>query len=78
MNRRLEGGCQVPIASFAVLQPGGKLNLRGLVGSIDGTRILRSEVSGPPEQAEKLGITLAENLLNMGAGEILDEIYRDA
>ncbi|MCK5881347.1 MAG: hydroxymethylbilane synthase, partial [Sinobacterium sp.] len=42
MNTRLNGGCQVPIAGFAVLE-GDNLYLRGLVGSADGKQMLRAE-----------------------------------
>ncbi len=74
MNKRLEGGCQVPIAGYAVLE-GDQLYVRGLVGEPDGSRILRDEVRGPADQAEQLGIQLAEALLKQGAGEILESVY---
>jgi hydroxymethylbilane synthase len=73
-NRRLEGGCQVPLAAFALLD-GGTLLLRGLVGAVDGTRILRGEVRGPADTADALGIRLAEDLLEQGAGELLQQAY---
>ena len=76
LNRHLQGGCQVPIACFAELDDqGNTLGLRGLVGSIDGTTILRAKIEGPRENAEALGIELAEQLLAQGAGEILAEVY---
>ena len=75
MNTRLEGGCQVPIGSFAQLQ-GDELWLRGLVGSPDGTAMIRGERRGPRADAEKMGISLAEELLNNGAREILAEVYQ--
>ncbi|MFT4929022.1 MAG: hydroxymethylbilane synthase [Phenylobacterium sp.] len=74
MNRRLEGGCQVPIGAYAVVDA-GHIHLRGLVGSIDGTQIIRDEVSGSVNEAENLGIALAEKLLGQGAKAILDEVY---
>jgi hydroxymethylbilane synthase len=74
LNRRLEGGCQVPIACFAELQQ-DQLWLRGLVGEVDGSRVLTTEITGPREDAEALGITAAEDLLAQGAGEILQAIY---
>lgn len=74
LNRRLQGGCQVPIACFATLD-NGELHLRGLVGSEDGSRIIRTEIRGPEAQAEQLGIQAAEDLLAQGAGEILSEVY---
>ena len=77
MNRRLEGGCQVPIAGYAVLD-GNNLILRGLVGRPDGSEVVRGEVSGPQEEAEQLGIALAEDLLKRGAAAILKDVYQDA
>lgn len=75
MNTRLEGGCQVPIGSFALLQ-GDELWLRGLVGSPDGKVMVRGERRGPREDAEKMGVSLAEELLDNGAREILKEVYQ--
>ncbi len=76
MNLRLEGGCQVPIAGFAEIDR-GILLMRGLVGSADGSRIIRAEIAGKPEQADELGTVLAEDLLAQGAKEILSELYKD-
>lgn len=75
MNTRLEGGCQVPIGSFAVLED-DQLWLRGLVGAPDGSQMVTGERRGPREQAEQMGISLAEELLNKGAREILHEVYQ--
>lgn len=72
--KRLEGGCQVPIAAYARIVH-TTLHLDGLVGTVDGTRLVRHHVEGPTEQAEILGIKLAEILLRQGAKEILDEVY---
>jgi hydroxymethylbilane synthase len=72
--KKLEGGCQVPIAAHAVLQD-GKLIMDGLVGSVSGDRIVRSHKEGPPEEAEALGTALADDLLSKGAAEILAEVY---
>lgn len=72
--RRLEGGCQVPIACYGQVKS-GNLHLTGLVGSVDGKRIIRDEIEGPSEQADKLGVTLAEKLLGQGADVILREVY---
>ncbi len=76
MNRRLEGGCQVPIGCYAELE-GDQLWLRGLVGRPDGTLVLRDEIRGHKESAEALGIELAEKLLAAGAGEILEQVYAE-
>ncbi|EKS1846797.1 MULTISPECIES: hydroxymethylbilane synthase [Cronobacter] len=75
MNTRLEGGCQVPIGSYAELND-GELWLRALVGAPDGSRIVRGERRGTPQEARALGISLAEELLNHGAREILAEVYQ--
>jgi len=77
MNRRLEGGCQVPIGAYALVS-GDQVHIRGLVGAVDGSEILRDEVSGPVDSAEQLGTQLAEQLLAQGADKILAEVYRDA
>ena len=74
LNERLEGGCQVPIAGFAELE-NGTIKLRGLVGRIDGSEIIRGEISGKAEDAQRLGVELAEDLLSRGADVILNEIY---
>lgn len=72
--RRLEGGCQVPIACYGQMKE-GRLHLTGLVGSVDGKRIIKDDIEGSPENAEKLGVTLAEKLLTRGADVILREVY---
>lgn len=96
--KRLEGGCQVPIAAYARIirqvsrvigqesgldseiktqnpNSGCSLIIDGLVGSISGDRIIKGRIEGSPNDAEILGIKLAENLLSRGAKEILDEVY---
>ena len=74
--KRLEGGCQVPIAAYAQLRDEERLVLEGLVASVDGSRIIRDGIAGDPEQPEMLGLDLAERLLTQGADAILREIYR--
>ena len=73
----LEGGCQVPIAAYARTSRTA-LQIDGLVGTIDGKKIIRHHLEGPIEDAERLGIKLAEILLEKGAREILDEVYQKA
>jgi hydroxymethylbilane synthase len=74
MNRALEGGCQVPIGSYAVLN-NDEVYLRGLVGAVDGSKILTSEIHGNSKDAEALGNTLAQQLLADGADKILRQVY---
>ncbi|WP_078117856.1 hydroxymethylbilane synthase [Thiosocius teredinicola] len=76
MNHRLEGGCQVPIGGHATLD-GDQLFLRGLVGTVDGSEIVRAEITGPEADAEQLGTALAEELLAHGAAKILAELYAE-
>ena len=72
--RRLEGGCQVPIAAHARLK-GERLELEGLIASVDGHRVVRDRVEGPAGDPQALGIQLAERLLAQGGDEILDVIF---
>jgi len=71
--RRLEGGCQVPVGGYARLE-GEILHLTGCVASVDGTVIYRDSRSGRAEDGERMGILLAEILIEQGAGRILDEL----
>jgi len=70
----LQGGCQIPIAGFARLK-GNSLLLDGLVADLDGGTIFRDTIIGLPEKAKELGATLANMLLDAGAGKILEKIY---
>jgi hydroxymethylbilane synthase len=85
--KKLEGGCQVPIAAHARVGQRARsieqktnidlssLFLDGLVGSITGDRIIKGHIEGKTEDAEHLGVALAEDVLSQGAKEILDEVY---
>lgn len=72
--KRLEGGCQVPIAAHARLS-NGRLHVDGLVGSPSGKRVISGSIEGEVSAAEELGVRLAESLLVGGAKEILEEVY---
>lgn len=74
MNAHLEGGCQVPIAGFAELKA-GQLNMSGLVGRPDGSKLVSSCVTGKAADAVVLGKQLAEDLLGRGAGDILRDVF---
>ncbi|MGY3928900.1 hydroxymethylbilane synthase [Aeromonas simiae] len=74
MNRALQGGCQVPIGAYALVE-GEQIWLRGLVGSPDGHQVLRDEIRGSLAEGEQLGATLAQRLLAAGADRILAEVY---
>jgi hydroxymethylbilane synthase len=72
--KRLEGGCQVPIAAHARLVE-GRVVMDGLVGSVEGDLIVRAHREAAPEEAEQLGLSIAEELLGKGADRILAEVY---
>ncbi|MGA1870444.1 MAG: hydroxymethylbilane synthase [bacterium] len=71
---KLEGSCQVPIAGYAQIK-GKTMTLEGLVGSINGRRIIRDSISGDYLEGKELGSTLAEKILAQGADAILREIF---
>jgi hydroxymethylbilane synthase len=68
--RRLEGGCQVPIGAFSSLD-GEHLTLEGMVGTLDGTVGFRERLTGSSQDAETIGIRLANSLIEMGARDLL-------
>ncbi len=72
--RTLEGGCQVPIGVNTTIE-NNQLTLVGMVASLDGKRLVKDTVTGSPNEAEKIGIQLAEKLREQGAQEILNEIF---
>ncbi|MBI5492482.1 MAG: hydroxymethylbilane synthase [Deltaproteobacteria bacterium] len=72
--KRLEGGCQVPIAAYGQLN-GETIKITGLVASPDGKTFVKEVISGHRDKAEQLGVELAEKLLKMGAYDILKELY---
>lgn len=82
--RRLEGGCQVPVAAYAQLDdtsPKSRLRLRGRVISLGGERAVEGEEAGPASDevaAAALGTVLAERLLGQGAAAILAEVREAA
>lgn len=68
--KRLQGGCQVPLAAHGRLKD-GRLHLAGFVGTIDGGRTLSRELTSDPDAGEALGVELAERMLDAGARTIL-------
>ncbi|AZC53954.1 hydroxymethylbilane synthase [Pseudomonas chlororaphis subsp. piscium] len=77
LNKHLNGGCQVPIACYAVLE-GDQLWLRGLVGEPSGGVLLSAEARAPRSAATELGVQVAEALLAQGADDILRAVYGEA
>ncbi|HHB91689.1 MAG TPA: hydroxymethylbilane synthase, partial [Thioploca sp.] len=72
LNARLEGGCQVPIAGYAIINA-GEIHIQGLVGEVDGSEIIKANLQGSVTSAAELGTTLANNLLEQGAGRLLQK-----
>jgi hydroxymethylbilane synthase len=70
LNKRLNGGCQFPIAGFAQIEA-DRLNLRGFVGDLAGKEVLRDSIEGSIDSAKSLGDTLGKNLLAQGADKLL-------
>ncbi len=73
---RLEGGCQVPVGALAEIE-NGALVLEGMVASLDGSKLLREKAQGKIEDAALIGVRLAERLLDLGCGEILELIRQE-
>lgn len=69
-SRALAGSCTVPLGAYATMQ-GSEIYMTGFVASVDGTQMLREKVSGPAEQAESVGKSLAAKLVERGADKIL-------
>ena len=76
VTKELQADCQSPVATFGEID-GSTLNLRAMVASPDGRKIIREQVSGPADDPETLGISLANKLLDMGAGKLLAQTGTD-
>lgn len=74
--KKLEGGCQVPIGALGTVE-GSRLTLDGVVASLDGKQMVRSSLTGGMGEAEKIGQRLAEELLEMGARDILYKLRQE-
>lgn len=77
LNRRLQGGCDVPVAGYAELD-GERIRLRGLAGLPDGTRIVRGERTGSVHDPETLGEALAQEMLANGASDVLAQLRTES
>ena len=70
MSRALAGSCTVPLGAYAEIQ-NNTLKMTGFVASVDGKAMVKEQVSGHPDEAEKLGQLLAKKLVDLGADKIL-------
>ena len=73
----LEGGCQVPIGAYARIED-GRLVMDGLVASIDGTTVIRYQLTGDVAEPEMLGAAMVDRLLDLGAAEVLADVRAQA
>ncbi|UCF91932.1 MAG: hydroxymethylbilane synthase [Desulfobacterales bacterium] len=71
--KRLEGGCQVPIAGHGHIEQ-DRFTLQGLVAHVDGAPLFRASLSGAAVSSERIGVKLAEALLAKGADKILEQL----
>ncbi len=74
VNAILNGGCHAPVAVFAehwTDQEQSKLRLRAVVGELDGSRLLKSDLIGPYRSDSALAEEVAEDLIEQGAEKIL-------
>jgi hydroxymethylbilane synthase len=74
---RLEGGCQIPIAGHGKIE-NERYVLTGLVAEVDGSRVIKDIVEGPVQASERIGIELAERLINKGADKLLEKLKDSA
>ncbi len=68
--RTLEASCQSPVATYAVIDD-DRITITALVAMPDGSESIRESLEGSVENAEDLGVELANHLLEQGAGELL-------
>lgn len=69
-SRALAGSCTVPLGAYATCQD-NTIAISGFVASVDGRQMLRETVTGPQAEAEMVGQSLADKLLQLGARAIL-------
>lgn len=74
--KKLEGGCQIPVGALGTVEK-GRLRLEGVVASLDGEQLVRSSLAGDVREAAEIGVKLAENLVRLGAGEILRKMRQE-
>jgi hydroxymethylbilane synthase len=75
--KKLQGGCQVPVAAHAKVD-GGNIKLTAMVSSLDGKRFIEENGIEPLNMAEQLGLDIAEKLLLNGAEEIIQQALKSA
>jgi hydroxymethylbilane synthase len=74
LQRRLEGGCQVPLGVFAESAEDGVLRLTACLGSPDGRRVIRASQSGMMDAPRSIAEALETQLVAAGARDILSDL----
>ncbi len=77
MNNRLNGGCQIPVAGYSEIT-GDSIHLRACIGYPDGSQIFYAEQTASTDEAEALGIRVAEELIALGGDKVLESLGIDA
>lgn len=67
----LRGGCLAPVGGYATCDDQAQIELRGVVLSPDGKSRIEVTKSGPMEKAVEIGSSAAEELISMGASELI-------
>jgi hydroxymethylbilane synthase len=73
---RLGGGCQTPIGALATALDSDQLEIVAAVVALDGSRVVRGQISGPRSRAAAIGAEVGTHLIEQGAGEILADARR--
>jgi hydroxymethylbilane synthase len=76
LQRRMEGGCQVPLGCHGEVSSDGELLLDACIGTVDGRRLIRSSRSGPMNRPKAVAAAVVADLDKAGAREILASLGR--
>ena len=70
--KRMDGGCSIPVFGHAQLEPDGQIKLVGGIASLDGKNLIKRTMHG--NDPEKLGCSLADQILQSGGKKVLEKI----
>lgn len=76
VSRVLGGSCQVPLAAFAHIEQ-NMLKLSALVAETDGQQVIRAQSEDTIDNAEKLGLLIAQNLIEKGAMPLIEKALQE-
>lgn len=72
----MEAGCSAPVGAFAEIKA-NKLNLKAVALTLDGRERFDFEKTVPASDAKGLGKTAARQMLDEGAGKVMEELNPD-